>query len=218
MSLDASKLNNLKHYGSITIAQCPACTEEGRDHKGDHLFIRSDGRFGCVRYPGEAGYPHRSRIFELVGIKEHGDPANIKIKEVKCIESPEVIESNVLGRLGRVKVSQNIIGDKKEVKIVNKEAIAVTKVETDVKIPVPIVPDSCSYTVEELRLIQSEDEDTLRLIHSAKVIFGGTVLPPEPLDTGKRLGVKTKTTVGKQVGSDSQNTHQSIWLKVDKAK
>jgi len=181
MSLDTGKLNNLKRYGSITIAQCPACAEADSDRKGDHLFIGNDGRFGCVRYPGEGGYPHRSRIFELVGIKEHSNPANIKIKEVKRIESPEVIESDVLGRLGRVKLSQDTIEKKKEVKTVIKEVNTATKVETDFKTGVPSVPGSCSYTVEELRLIQSEDEETVRLIHHAKTIFGGTIMPPKPI-------------------------------------
>ena len=197
MSLDADKLKNLRRYGPIAIAQCPACAEEGSDHRGDHLFIGNDGRFGCVLYPRESGHSHRSRIFELVGVKkEHSDPANIKIEEVKHIESIEVIEKNVLGRLGRVKSSQHVIENKKEVNIVNKEAIATIKSEVDFKTGVPNVPaGSCNYTTEELRLIQSEDKETLELIHFAKTIFEGTIVPEESLNKiGKGLTIKASET------------------------
>ena len=125
-------------------------------------------------------------LWGLKDIKEHSNPANIKIKEVKRIESSEVIESNVLGRLGRVKLSHNTIEEKKEVKTVTKEVSTATKVETDFKTGVPSVPGSCSYTVEELRLIQSEDEKVVRLIHHAKTVFGGIIIPPESISkTGK---------------------------------
>ena len=79
MSLDTSKLKNLRRRGNITIAQCPACAEEGRDRKGNHLLINADGRFGCVCYAGEGGYPHRGRIFELVGLKGQSIPIDIKV-------------------------------------------------------------------------------------------------------------------------------------------
>ena len=122
MSLDFSKLENMKHQNGVTTARCPACAEEGRDRKGNHLFINNDGRFSCVCSPGKDGHSHRSRIFELVGVKEHSGPINIKIKEVKRAKAPEVIESNILGRLGRVKSSQDKIGNLKEVKVAAKSA------------------------------------------------------------------------------------------------
>ncbi len=50
MGLDSSKLENIKKRGSITIARCPACAEDGGDNKGEHLFINNEGRFGCVLY------------------------------------------------------------------------------------------------------------------------------------------------------------------------
>ena len=206
MSLDFSKLENMKHQNGVTTARCPACAEEGRDRKGNHLFINNDGRFSCVCSPGKDGHSHRSRIFELVGVKEHSGPINIKIKEVKRAKAPEVIESNILGRLGRVKSSQDKIGNLKEVKVAAKEAIVVTKSEADFGIGVPSVPDSCSYTLEELRLIQSEDEDSLRVIHYAKRIFGGTIIPFESIN------------IGKQIDSSHQNIRQSAGTKTDKAK
>lgn len=70
MALDISKLEKVKHRGASTIAKCPACAENGRDKKGDHLFINNEGRFGCVLYPRDEGRLHRKRIFELVGLKK----------------------------------------------------------------------------------------------------------------------------------------------------
>jgi len=70
MGLDISKLENVKQRGNNTIARCPACEEDGGDNKGEHLFINSEGRFGCVLYPQEEGKLHRKRIFELVGLKK----------------------------------------------------------------------------------------------------------------------------------------------------
>jgi hypothetical protein len=54
--------------GGKTVARCPACAEAGGDRKGEHLFLKADGRFGCVQFPGADGEAHRKRIFELAGI------------------------------------------------------------------------------------------------------------------------------------------------------
>lgn len=67
MSLEISKLKNAKQREGKTIAQCPACAEEGGDEKGEHLVIQPDGRFGCVIHPGSSGREHRRRIFHLAG-------------------------------------------------------------------------------------------------------------------------------------------------------
>lgn len=67
MTLDSSKLENLKVSEQKTIARCPACAEKGGDNKGDHLVIYPDGRYGCVLYPGLTGLEHRKRIFALAG-------------------------------------------------------------------------------------------------------------------------------------------------------
>ena len=82
MGLDSSKLENIKKRGSITIARCPACAENGGDNKGDHLFINNEGRFGCVLYPREEGISHRKRIFELVGLKTER-PKTFKIRRAE---------------------------------------------------------------------------------------------------------------------------------------
>ncbi len=102
MGLDTSKLQKLKLQGNAMIARCPACAQEGRDNKGNHLFIAADGRFGCVMHPGDQGRSHRQKIFELVGKKDHISAAKIVIKPSKktTVNAPEVIESNIFGTLG----------------------------------------------------------------------------------------------------------------------
>jgi hypothetical protein len=77
MGLDIFKLEKLKEAGSKLIAQCPACAEEGKDRKGEHLIVWPGGRFGCVAYPEDDGHEHRQRIFELVGT---GDPTQDESK------------------------------------------------------------------------------------------------------------------------------------------
>ncbi len=93
MSLEVSRLENVRVRGGKTIARCPACAEAGRDQKGEHLIINSDGRFGCVVYPGDLAdaKEHRKRIFALCGDRE--------IK-------PLAVHPLGLGRLGRVNRSQ----------------------------------------------------------------------------------------------------------------
>ncbi len=68
--LDATRLENVKTHDRKTTAACPACRESGNDSSGDHLFIDSQGRFGCIAFPGASGKEHRQRIFALVGIKK----------------------------------------------------------------------------------------------------------------------------------------------------
>jgi hypothetical protein len=93
MSLDISKLENVRTHGGKVIARCPACAEAGHDQKGEHLVINARGPFGCVVYSGDSAdaKEHRKRIFALCGDRE--------IK-------PLVVRPSGLGRLGRVNRSQ----------------------------------------------------------------------------------------------------------------
>jgi len=68
MPLDLSRLANVKTTANKTTAACPACREAGRDKAGDHLFVKPDGGFGCVAYPGDRS--HRQRIAQLAGLQE----------------------------------------------------------------------------------------------------------------------------------------------------
>ena len=94
MSLDISKLENVRTRSDKTTARCPACAEHGHDKNGEHLVIYSGGRFACVLYPGDSAdaKEHRKRIFALCGDRE--------IK-------PLAVHLSSLGRLGRVNQSQS---------------------------------------------------------------------------------------------------------------
>jgi hypothetical protein len=91
MSLDVSRLKNVRMHRDKTIAGCPACAEAGHDQKGEHLLINRNGSFACVVYAGDSAdaKAHRKRIFTLCGIREI---APLVVRPVP----------GVLGRLGRV--------------------------------------------------------------------------------------------------------------------
>jgi hypothetical protein len=105
MSLDLSRLENVRQCGGKTLARCPACAEEDRDTKGVHLVIYQDGKFGCVTCPGAPGHEHRKRILALAG-----DPATrrrgaclIRVRRPDALIKSKSPEREVeLGRIGRV--------------------------------------------------------------------------------------------------------------------
>lgn len=69
MSLDPSKLEKLTELpDGRHLARCPACAAQGKDRKGEHLIIYSDGRFGCAAHQQDK--EHRALIFKLAGIKK----------------------------------------------------------------------------------------------------------------------------------------------------
>jgi hypothetical protein len=101
MSLDRAKLQKVRDLASGGLqAQCPACAEVGQDRKGEHLRISPEGKFGCCVFAGDR--KHRSRIFALAG--ERGAKA-IKVR-VASVKTAEVLQLDLLGRLGRVFQSQ----------------------------------------------------------------------------------------------------------------
>jgi len=102
MSIDISKLENVKTSGNKTVARCPACAEIGQDKKGNHLVISNDGKFACVMFQGASGYNHRKRIFHLVGIKGMlKNTISVKQTSQASHDTPEVVMDDVLGRIGR---------------------------------------------------------------------------------------------------------------------
>jgi hypothetical protein len=102
MSLNLSKLECVADQADgAKQARCPACAELGHDRKGEHLRIYADGRFGCCVHPKDR--EHRKRIFVLAGDSR---PQVIRVK-VANTKTREPIQSNVLGRLGRLFESQN---------------------------------------------------------------------------------------------------------------
>ena len=110
MSLDISKLENVRKRGGKVIARCPACAEVGHDQKGEHLVINANGSFGCVVYPGDSAdaKEHRKRIFALCGDREIKPlavhPSGLgrlgRLTETHLAVRP--IKTGLLGRLGRV--------------------------------------------------------------------------------------------------------------------
>jgi hypothetical protein len=97
MSLDLKKLEKVVELADgAKRARCPACAESGQDRKGEHLRIYPDGKFGCCVHAGDRD--HRKRIFALAGSRER---QAIRVK-VAAPKAPAVLQSGVLGRLGRV--------------------------------------------------------------------------------------------------------------------
>ena len=51
-SLDHARLENVKQLeGGAIRAACPACRAAGSDKSGNHLLVKSDGKFGCAANP-----------------------------------------------------------------------------------------------------------------------------------------------------------------------
>ncbi len=98
MSLNLNELEKVRHLANGSVeARCPACAEGGHDRKGEHLFIKPDGRFGCCANPNDR--EHRKRIFALAGDTA---PRSIKVKTSAVKVAAPAVMSGVLGRLGRV--------------------------------------------------------------------------------------------------------------------
>jgi hypothetical protein len=83
MSLDVRKLLISRQFEDGTVvARCPACAAAGKDRNGQHLVVYPDGRFGCVVYPGDAGWLHRKVIWEAVGERKPRPPLVLKFTVV----------------------------------------------------------------------------------------------------------------------------------------
>jgi hypothetical protein len=67
MSLDITKLKNVKKNGDITTAECPACAAEGHDSNGSHLAMFDTGAYVCAKAPGDP--KHNKEVFRLAGLK-----------------------------------------------------------------------------------------------------------------------------------------------------
>jgi hypothetical protein len=103
VSLDINKLTNVRQVGHKTVAACPACREDQLDHRGKHLFISKDGRFGCVLHPGssQAARAHRRRIWKLSGAKTDIGPPRVPKRVMVQRPAALTAETRVLGRFGR---------------------------------------------------------------------------------------------------------------------
>ena len=91
MSLDLSKLQNVKTVAGKTTARCPACAATGGDAKGDHLVIYPDGGYGCVANPRDKA--HTKEIFRLVGVAGgQGSNGSITVRAVNVPASSVLMD------------------------------------------------------------------------------------------------------------------------------
>ncbi len=212
MSLDTSKLEKVKTRGSQILAQCPACFEADHDHKGEHLWISADGRFGCVLHPGEAGKDHRRRIFQLVGDNSSRNSFKIidfEVEKADESQSPRIQFSNVLGHLGHLfetyacKAKTNDVRSISDAKECQQAVPAVPILTSSVDVlyysgalglkfyfqsSVFQFEDGTSYAPQEIQCLKGLGAETMRQIHLAKKIMRGTILPI--LDEIKRSATK----------------------------
>ncbi len=223
MSLKIEKLENVNHNGSRIIARCPACAEQGHDNKGDHLSIDEQGRFTCVKYPGNTGEEHRKRIFALVGDigSSVGSCSRSQRKVIKVKQANRntgnIIKRDVLGHLGRVnqtlkKVNKNDIKERIYNKEYEKGVPSVPSKESK-RIENGIDETETEYTAEELRLLEGVSEEGLAAIDKVKSFFGGKVVEDvEPVKDNPN-----ETTAIKACKHKSDIEEQAIEPSVEKS-
>ena len=85
MPLDLTKLENKKQNGTKMTFGCPACMEEGADHKKDHLIIYSNKKFGCCV---DQSKTHYQKILQLAGTGE----ASPSIEALEIVEQAPVVQ------------------------------------------------------------------------------------------------------------------------------
>jgi len=133
MGIMIQHLENVKYYNTKIIARCPACAEQGRDRKGEHLVIFSDGRFACAINPGVGGHEHRKKIYALVGLKNKTwSTCTIKPKKER-LRGERILQDDVLGHLGHL---FSILSPEKSNKLIYKK---------DSEKSVPDVPKQTLY-------------------------------------------------------------------------
>jgi hypothetical protein len=99
MSIDLKKLENVSEKpDGKTTARCPACALEGGDKKGEHLVVFRGGKFGCIKYEGDAA--HRNKIHSLAGAGHRRVHTPVKLT-VKPFQVPEPAVVTNLGSFPR---------------------------------------------------------------------------------------------------------------------
>lgn len=182
MSLDLSKLKNVRQSRGKTVARCPACAEDEHDSKGEHLVIMADGRFGCIVHAGDAGKAHRRRILELAGDEASRLQGAVRI----VVRRPAHVTSRGkaavvvdLGCLGRVEATpapgagSDCVGE-----------------EAELKEDAP-VSDTCGRdgrVFQSLALREnkntSDEEDDIENIHTHETCEDPSVPSADPADSG----------------------------------
>ena len=205
MSLDISKLENVRTHGDKTVARSPACAQTGRDQKGEHLFKYSDGRFGCVVYPGDSpeAKEHRKRIFALCGdrqvkpliIHRPQETADLGRRgRVVGSRSPAAaIKTGLLGRLGRAFQTYSEAGpnnsDKAERQLDDngRGVLGVLK-------PSDVVKLHRRFAVNDEYILQDRDGDYV-----------------EKVDSGDTETVKMHFTFTKDIAKAKRFSYSDLW-------
>jgi hypothetical protein len=98
------RLENVVTTGDRTVAACPACRAGGHDRTGNHLVIFSNGKFGCVGFPGRSpeAVEHRRVIAGLAGDGTAAElvetPPEAFLKLPTTSKTQKIV---ILGRFGR---------------------------------------------------------------------------------------------------------------------
>ena len=188
MSLDISKLANVRKRGDRVTARCPACEEVGHDQKGEHLVINANGRFGCVVYPGDSAdaKEHRKRIFALCGDREikslvvHPSGLGRSGRVVKSRSAVSALKTGLLGRLGRVfethlkpergsAQDENHNADERQLNECGKGVLAVLRDQTAT--PQPPLSER-----ERTLLMRWCGTDYDPIVLEARTLFNGTIV------------------------------------------
>ena len=206
MSLDISKLANVRKRGDRVTARCPACEEVGHDQKGEHLVINANGRFGCVVYPGDSAdaKEHRKRIFALCGDREikslvvHPSGLGRSGRVVKSRSAVSALKTGLLGRLGRVfethlkpergsAQDENHNADERQLNECGKGVLAVLRDQTAT--PQPPLSER-----ERDLLIRWCGTDDDPIVLEARTLFNATIVGIERSEAGTACVIKTCQT------------------------
>jgi hypothetical protein len=187
MSLEISKLENVRSRGKKINARCPACAESGHDRRGEHLVIDADGRFACVVYPGHSpdAKAHRKRIFRLSGSRDvkplyvrparEIDDIGRLGRRVESDTAAAALKTGLLGRLGRefqihLEASRKIEKDAfpAEGRCDNQRGV--------LAVLQPTVRPNRPLTERELCLLQRAGAENDPIIIMALNLFNGTIV------------------------------------------
>ncbi len=187
MSLDISRLENVRTRGARITARCPACTESGHDKRGEHLIMDDEGRFACVVYPGDSAdaKEHRKRIFALSGNRQLRplcvSPASVPLGRLgRVADSPSGVapfKTGLLGRLGRLFHSH--IAPQDATAFVQSPGPALSEFQTPVlSVPKPLgtVKPDRPLTDQELLLLRQAGMENDPVVITALNLFQGPIV------------------------------------------
>ena len=196
MSLDISKLENVRIRGKKITARCPVCAKSGNDRRGEHLIVDADGPFGCVVYPGPSpdAKAHREQIFALCGCRKikplcvhAAGGAEFPGRSGRVVESQGAVEplkTGLLGRLGRLFQTHLESGPRNEGDVFPDREI--NDNERGV-LPVlePSVRPNRPLTERELQLLRHAGMENNPVIIAAVSLFNGTIVGVQNRFDGK---------------------------------